>query len=61
MGLKTCPDCGKKVSDSAGDCPHCGAGLVQGWGCAFAIAILMFFFCVAAAIIVPNFWAWFGS
>ena len=24
MGIKICPDCGGKVSDSRMDCPHCG-------------------------------------
>lgn len=24
MGIKICPDCGGKVSESRSDCPHCG-------------------------------------
>ncbi len=26
MGIKICPDCQGKVSDSAKVCPHCGRG-----------------------------------
>jgi predicted amidophosphoribosyltransferase len=25
VGLKSCSECGKEVSDSAQKCPHCGA------------------------------------
>lgn len=29
MGLITCPDCSKEVSDRAPACPHCGAPLAE--------------------------------
>jgi hypothetical protein len=27
MALKPCPECGKEVSESAYECPHCGHAL----------------------------------
>jgi ribosomal protein L40E len=29
MGIKICPDCNGKVSESAAVCPHCGRGTIE--------------------------------
>ncbi len=29
MAIIQCPECGKEVSDKAGNCPHCGFGVKQ--------------------------------
>jgi len=47
MPMIECWDCGKKASDTADACPHCGANLQHGiwsliWLVAMGLAILAF-------------------
>lgn len=41
MALKTCKDCGKEISTSAGRCPYCGASHDYG-GYAIGLIITVF-------------------
>ncbi len=41
MGLRACPDCGKMISDQADKCPSCGWEDLYGWGCLFAVIVIL--------------------